>query len=112
MVPDMIDFQNPLMLLFLPAIALLAIGYVIQQTRRRRYAVRCSSLALLNPLVCAPWHRRVPELVFLAGLAVLVLASARPVLRSRSQPLGDSCRSPNLVQPRRDCNAGRLELLP
>jgi Ca-activated chloride channel family protein len=75
----MVDLQSPLMLLFLPAIALLAVGYVIQQRRPNPYAVRYSSLLVLKAAARNSWRRHVPAFLFLTGLAVLALASARPV---------------------------------
>lgn len=83
---DVIDIQYPLMLLYLPAIALLAVGYVIQQRRRRRYAVRYSSLLLLKPMAGRPWRQHVPALLFFMALAVLALASARPVVTGALVP--------------------------
>lgn len=82
----MIDLQYPLMLLCLPPIALLAIGYVIQQRRRCRYAVRYSSLLLLKPIAGHAWRRHVPALLFLMALAVLALATARPVVTGALVP--------------------------
>src|SRR5512142_1959414 len=76
----MFEMQDPRMLLFLPAVALLGLGYVIQQRRPYRYCVRYSSLMLVKAAVRNSWRRQVPALLFLMGLVVLVLASARPVL--------------------------------
>lgn len=82
----MVDLQYPLMLLFLPAIALLAAGYVIQQRRPNPYAVWYSSLLVLKAAARNSWRRHVPALLFLTGLAVLALASARPVVTGAFVP--------------------------
>lgn len=67
-------------LLFLLAVAGVAAAYLVQQRRRRRYAVRFTNLALLDSV--APhrpgWRRHLPAAALLLALASLVLAFARP----------------------------------
>ncbi|MGE3289133.1 MAG: VWA domain-containing protein [Pseudonocardia sp.] len=73
-------FQWPFALLGLIAVPLLAGVYVWQQRRRRRNAVRLSSVALVR--AAAPqrrtWRRHVPVALLLAALGMLGLAAARP----------------------------------
>jgi Ca-activated chloride channel family protein len=75
-------FAWPLALLALLAVPLLAGAYVWQLRRRRRRAVRYSSIALIR--AAAPrrsaWKRHVPVALLLAALATLGLAAARPQL--------------------------------
>ncbi len=70
-------------LLGLLAVPLLAGLYVLALRRRRRSAVRLSSLALVR--AAAPrrsaWRRHVPAGLLLAALAFLVVAAARPQVR-------------------------------
>jgi Ca-activated chloride channel family protein len=58
----------------------LAAGYVVQQLRRKQYAVRFTNLALLDRI--APrrpgWRRHVPAVAFLLALSTFTLAFARP----------------------------------
>ncbi len=76
------SFTWPLALLALLAVPLLAGAYVWQLRRRRRRAVRYSSVALIR--AAAPrrsaWRRHVPVALLLAALAALGLAAARPRL--------------------------------
>jgi Ca-activated chloride channel family protein len=55
--------------------------YLWQLRRRRRYAVRYSSLTLLREAIIpeSRWLRHLPFALFLAALAALVVAMARPV---------------------------------
>jgi Ca-activated chloride channel family protein len=74
------NWLSPERLWLLAAVAALAIGYVIAQRRRRRYAVRFTNLRLLDQV--APkrpgWRRHVPASLFLAMLALLIVGFARP----------------------------------
>ena len=76
-------FGWPLALLSLIAVPLLAGGYVWELRRRRRRAVRYSSIALIR--AAGPpryaWRRHVPFGLVLAALALLGLAAARPQVR-------------------------------
>ncbi len=62
------------------ALAGLAVAYVVMQSRRKKYAVRFTNLALLD--VVAParpgWRRHLPAVAFLLSLAALLTAFARP----------------------------------
>jgi Ca-activated chloride channel family protein len=73
-------FQWPLALLGLLVVPALAGVYVWQLRRRRRQAVRYSSVALIR--AAAPrrsaWKRHVPVALVLAALAALGLAAGRP----------------------------------
>jgi Ca-activated chloride channel family protein len=76
-------FGWPLALLTLLAVPLLAGGYLWVLRRRRRQAVRYSSVALIR--AAGPprraWRRHVPFALLLAALALLGLAAARPQVR-------------------------------
>ncbi len=76
-----------LVLLVLPMI--LAVAYLVVQARRRRYALRFTTLDLLDEV--APdrpgWRRHLPAAVLLAGTVAATLAVARPaVAREFSEP--------------------------
>lgn len=75
------SFQSPLLLLGLAALPLLALLYVLSQRRRRAYAVRFTNLELLGQVMGkGPGFRRhVTAILFLVGVAGLLLAMARPV---------------------------------
>jgi len=75
-----VSFQSPWLLLGLLAIPLLVGFYVTSQRRRRAYAVRFTNLALLNQVMGkGPGFRRhLPAILFIAGLAGLLLSMARP----------------------------------
>src|SRR5207244_10827415 len=74
------SFQSPWLLLGLLAVPLLIGLYVASQRRRRAYAVRFTNLALLNQVMGkGPGFRRhLPAILFVAGLAGLLLSMARP----------------------------------
>ena len=74
------SFQSPWLLLGLLAIPLLVGLYVTSQRRRRAYAVRFTNLALLSQVMGkGPGFRRhLPAILFIAGLAGLLLSMARP----------------------------------
>lgn len=68
---------------FLAALAILPIAlaaYSFSRRRGRRYAVRYPAVATLAPLIprVSSWRRLLPLTLFLASLAVLALALARP----------------------------------
>jgi Ca-activated chloride channel homolog len=84
-----ITFLAPsrLVLLLLPAV--LAAAYLVVQSRRRRYALRFTTLDLLDEV--APdrpgWRRHLPAAVLLAGTITAALAVARPaVAKDVSEP--------------------------
>jgi len=74
------SFQSPWLLLGLLAVPLLIGLYLTSQQRRRTYAVRFTNLALLNQVMGkGPGFRRhIPAILFIAGLAGLLLSMARP----------------------------------
>ena len=75
------SFLSPERLWFLAGPLALAVVYVLQQRRRPQYAVRWTSLHLLD--LAAPegpgWRKHLPAGLFLAMLLVLVVGFARPV---------------------------------
>ena len=75
------DLLWPGFLLLLGLIPLLAAAYILMLRRRRRFAVRYSSLALVREaLPRQSWLRRhLPVVLFLSALTSLVIAVARPV---------------------------------
>ena len=74
------SFQSPLLLIGLLAIPLLVGLYLASQKRRQAYTVRFTNLALLNQVVGkGPGFRRhLPAILFVAGLAGLLISMARP----------------------------------
>jgi Ca-activated chloride channel family protein len=77
-----VRFLAPLRLVLLVLPFVLAVGYVLLQARRRRYALRFTSLDLLDEV--APdrsgWRRHLPALALVAGIVVAALAVARPTV--------------------------------
>jgi Ca-activated chloride channel family protein len=76
------QFQWPWMLWFLLLIPVMVVLYILAQRRRQRYALRYASLSLVKEaLDRGPgWRRHLPPAVFLASLAVMVVALARPFM--------------------------------
>ena len=74
------SFQSPWLLLGLLAVPLLIGLYLASQQRRREYTVRFTNLALLQQVMGkGPGFRRhLPAILFIAGLAGLLLSMARP----------------------------------
>ncbi len=74
------SFASPVWLAALVLVPLLLGLYVLGRRRSRRYAIRFPGVATLAPLIpsAGAWRRRVPLGLFLASLAVLALALARP----------------------------------
>jgi len=75
------DLLWPGSLLLLGLIPLLLAAYIIVLRRRRRFAVRYSSLSLVREAMPqrASWRRHVPVALFLIALFSLVIALSRPV---------------------------------
>ena len=75
------DLLWPGSLLLIGLIPLLIAAYILMLRRRRRSAVRYSSLSLIREALPqrSRWRRHVPFALFLAALLSLVLALSRPV---------------------------------
>lgn len=75
------DLLWPGFLLLLALIPILIGIYIWMLRRRRRYAVRFSSLSLVRAALPqqSQWRRHLPFALFLLALAVLILAVSRPV---------------------------------
>src|SRR5256885_13315000 len=73
------SFQWPEFLWLLALLPALVALYVYLLRRRKRFAVRYSSLALMREAMSgASWRRHVPPFLILLALAALVAAIARP----------------------------------
>ena len=74
------SFASPVLLATLALVPLVLLAHVAARRRARRYAVRFPAVATLAPLLprVSSWRRRVPLALFLASLAALSLALARP----------------------------------
>jgi Ca-activated chloride channel homolog len=75
-----VSFASPAFLAALALVPLALAAHVLVRRRARRYAVRYPAVATLAPLLpsASAWRRRLPLALFLAALAVLTLALARP----------------------------------
>jgi Ca-activated chloride channel homolog len=75
-----VTFAEPLLLVALIGVPLALLGYVLVQRRRSRYVVRFTNVELLANLVpkAPAWRRHVPPALYLAAMAALVIALARP----------------------------------
>jgi Ca-activated chloride channel family protein len=75
------DLLWPGFLALLGLIPLLLIAYIVMLRRRRRYAVRYSSLSLVREALAGQsrWRRHLPFALFLLGLTSLIIALVRPV---------------------------------
>lgn len=74
------SFASPAFLAALALVPLALAAHVLVRRRARRYAVRYPAVATLAPLLpnASAWRRRLPLALFLASLAALTLALARP----------------------------------
>ena len=70
----------PAYLLFLTAIPLVVLAYVLVLRRRRRYAVHYSSLSLIKQAMPGGfrWRRHLPFALMVLALVLLILALSRP----------------------------------
>jgi Ca-activated chloride channel homolog len=77
----MMNLLWPWFLLLLWLIPLMVTVYIWMLRRKRRFAVRYSSLALIREALptWSPWRRHLPFALFLLGLTSLMIAVARPV---------------------------------
>ena len=75
------DLLWPGFLILLGLIPLLIAAYIWMLRRRRRFAVRYSSLALVREALPhqSRWRRHVPFALFLLALSSLIVALSRPV---------------------------------
>jgi Ca-activated chloride channel family protein len=75
-------FLAPVRLVLLALPFVLAVGYLVARSRRRRFALRFTTLDLLDEV--APdrpgWRRHLPAAAMLAGTVVAALAVARPAV--------------------------------
>jgi len=85
------DLLWPGFLLLLGLVPLIVVAYIWMLRRRRRFAVRYSSLALVREVLPHPprLRRHLPFALFLLALASLVIALGRPVA-SVSVPAGQA----------------------
>lgn len=74
------SFASPAFLAALALVPLAIVAHSLSRRRARRYAVRYPGVATLAPLLprLSSWRRIVPLTLFLASLAMLALALARP----------------------------------
>jgi Ca-activated chloride channel homolog len=75
-----VSFASPAFLAALALVPLALAAHVLSRRRARRYAVRFPAVATLAPLLprVPSWRRQLPLALFLASLAALALALARP----------------------------------
>jgi Ca-activated chloride channel homolog len=75
-----VSFASPGFLVALVLVPLALIAHSASRRRTRRYAVRYPGVATLAPLLprVSSWRRLLPLTLFLASLAVLAVALARP----------------------------------
>jgi Ca-activated chloride channel homolog len=73
-------FASPELLLALLLVPAAIAGYLLVQRRRNRYVVRFTNVDLLSNLAprTPAWRRHVPPVLYLAAIAALVIALARP----------------------------------
>ncbi|HYO42884.1 MAG TPA: VWA domain-containing protein [Candidatus Limnocylindrales bacterium] len=74
------SFASPELLLALLVVPAALVLYLLVQRRRARYVVRFTNVALLENLVPRrpSWRRHVPAALYLAAVAALAIALARP----------------------------------
>jgi Ca-activated chloride channel homolog len=74
------SFQWPEMLWLHLALLALVAAYFIALRRKKKFALRYASLTLVKDAMSAgqKWRRHVPPLLFLAALAIMITAIARP----------------------------------
>jgi Ca-activated chloride channel family protein len=75
-----VSFAEPLLLVGLLGVPVALLGYLLVQRRRSRYIVRFTNVDLLANIVpkTPAWRRHVPPALYLAAMAALVIALARP----------------------------------
>ncbi len=123
-----LSFQAGFRLWLLLAVAALIAAYVVQQLRRKQYAVRFTNLALLDRI--APrrpaWRRHVPAIATLLALTTFTTAFAKPsrpekVPRERatvvmaidvSLSMEATDVNPTRIEAAKDAAASFVDLLP
>jgi Ca-activated chloride channel family protein len=77
------QFLQPLMLWSLLLVPLMVVGYLWLLKRKRKQVVAFSAVSwiLQNMDTPSPWRRHVPPAILAIALALLLLASARPMAR-------------------------------
>jgi Ca-activated chloride channel family protein len=80
-------FLSPGRLVWLVVPLALAVGYLLVQSHRRRYALRFTTVEMLDEV--APdrpgWRRHLPALGLVAAVVVATIAFARPVIAGESR---------------------------
>ncbi len=77
-------FQWPVLAALYGVLLLLLIGYIVAQRRRRKFALRYASVALVRgERRGRGWRRHIPAFLFLASLGVLIAAMMRPAVLVR-----------------------------
>jgi Ca-activated chloride channel family protein len=77
-----LTFGNAGLLWLLLLVPVVAVGYLLAQRRRPRYAARFTNLELLASVVprTPSWRRHVPPVIYLTALATLLVAVCRPTI--------------------------------
>jgi Ca-activated chloride channel homolog len=75
------NFLWPELLWLLATLPLLVVAYVWLLNRRKKFALRFASLGLVKEAIggSARWRRHVPPALFLLALALMIVATARPM---------------------------------
>jgi len=77
-------FQLPQLAVSFVLLPLFALGYIVAQRRRRKFALRYASIELARASKRGRgWRRHIPPLLFLAMLAALFIGLMRPALLVR-----------------------------
>lgn len=77
-------FELPMLAFLLLLLLPLTVGYITAQRRRRRYALRYASAALVRDAKRGRgWRRHVPPFFFLTSFAVLILGLMQPAIMVR-----------------------------
>ena len=76
---------QPLFLLALVPVAMLAIGYLVMQRRRIKYALRFATAPMLERLVPhrPRWRRHLAAGLVVGALALLAVATTQPQVRAQ-----------------------------
>ncbi len=79
------SFSAPLWLLALALVPAALVAYISARRRRRRYAIRFPAVSTLREAIgtTPSWERHLPSAAFLAAIALLAIALARPHVTHR-----------------------------